>query len=136
MAHVRITTKNAKTITDPRYNANVSPIYQPNFQCEECGAILRDVHDSFQADQQDVRRHLHETAQSSDRDLEAMRNVWLSSLGKMPDDERLVLWRTHYPRSVKARRTRLEHEASTGHSVSLHGWRTLLVLPGSPSDSK
>jgi len=74
----------------------VSPIYQPNFQCEECGAILRMCATRFRPTSRKCGGTCHETAQSSDHDLEAMQNVWLSSLGKMPDDERLVLWRAHY----------------------------------------
>jgi hypothetical protein len=108
--------------------ARVSRSYPPNFHCNQCGAILLDLHDSFQADQQEVKVRLRETAQATDRSLEKMRDVWLSSIGKLPDDEFQTLRLAHYPRSAEARRRRLGHEGTTGHSVYLHGWQTLLGL--------
>jgi len=41
----------------------------------------------------------------------------------MSADELQTLMRAHYPRSVEARRKKAEHEALTGHSVHVHGWR-------------
>jgi hypothetical protein len=103
-----------------------------NFHCTECGAIVVDLRDSFEADQQEVLRHLRDTAQATDRSLEEMRNVWLSSFGKLPDDEFQTLQQVHYPRSAEARRRKLAHEAGTGHSVYgyayLHGSQTILAL--------
>jgi hypothetical protein len=54
--------------------------YSLNRHCTECGAILVNLRDSFQPDQQEVRSHLRDTAQATDRSLEDMRNVWLWSL--------------------------------------------------------
>src|SRR5438067_1535468 len=97
-----------------------------NFHCRECGAILLDLRNSFQADQLEVKARLSETAQATGRSLEEMRDVWLASIGKLPDDEFQTLRHAHYPRSADARRRRLEHERSTGHRVYLHAWQTLL----------
>jgi hypothetical protein len=52
-----------------------------------------------------------------------MRDTWVSSVSKMSADELQTLMRAHYPRSVEARRKKAEHEALTGHSVHVHGWR-------------
>jgi hypothetical protein len=41
----------------------------------------------------------------------------------MPEQEMRTLLRAHYPSAIEARRQKAEHEAATGHSVRLHGWR-------------
>jgi hypothetical protein len=79
------------------------------------------LRDSFQADQQEVWSRLRDTARATERSLEETRNVWLSSLVKLPDDEFRTLKRIHYPRFTEALRQKLAHEASTGNSVYLHG---------------
>src|SRR5437867_738857 len=93
-----------------------------DFKCEECGAILRALLDSFHVDMKELRRRLRETAQASGRSVEEMRNVWLSSVSSMPVAEMQTLMRAHYPRAAEARRRKAEHEALTGHSVHVHGW--------------
>jgi hypothetical protein len=41
----------------------------------------------------------------------------------MPEREMRTLLQAHYPSAIEARRQKAEHEAATGHSVRLHGWR-------------
>jgi len=40
-------------------------------------------------------------------------------------DEVQTLMKAHYPRAAEARRRRKEHEAATGHSVYVHGYRSV-----------
>jgi hypothetical protein len=89
---------------------------------------LLDLHDSFRADQQEVKTRLSDMAEATGRSVEEMRDVWLASIGKLPDGESQTLRLAHYPRSADARRRRLEHESSTGHKVYLHAWHTLIGL--------
>jgi len=88
-----------------------------NFHCEECEALLREVLDARQVDLEEMRKHLLEAARSSGREPEEMRDVWLSSIARMPDDEMRTVMRAHYPRATEARRKKSDHEIATGHSV-------------------
>jgi hypothetical protein len=107
-----------------------------DMSCEECGAILRELRESFQLDQEEVRRRLRETARSSGRDVDEMRTSWVFSISRMPSDEMRTILQGHYPRATQARRKKTEHEAATGHSVYMHGWRGVLGFPGPPPDAK
>jgi hypothetical protein len=97
----------------------MSQKYPYDFECEECGTILRALLDSFHVDQREILTRLSETAQSSGRGLEEVRSAWTSSLSKMPFDEAM---RVYYPTIHEARRKKRDHEALTGHSVHMHGW--------------
>jgi hypothetical protein len=52
-----------------------------------------------------------------------MRNAWIASVARMPPDEMQTLMKGLYPRVLEARCRKAEHEALTGHSVHVHGWR-------------
>jgi hypothetical protein len=52
------------------------------------------------------------------REPDEMRNVWLSSVMKMPDDEMQTVIRAHAPRATDQRcRKKSDHEVASGHSV-------------------
>jgi hypothetical protein len=71
-----------------------------------------------EADLEQMRQHLLDAARSSGREPEEMRNVWLSSVMKMPDNEMQTVLRAHTPRTTEQRRRKKsEHEIATGHSV-------------------
>ena len=93
-----------------------------DFECEECGAVLEALLNSFHVDLREVRHRLRETADATGRSIEEMRDAWVSSVAKMAPDEKQTLLRAHYPRCADARRKKAEHEALTGHSVHTHGW--------------
>ena len=99
--------------------------YTADFKCEECGAILRELRDAMQLDELELRRRLHQTADSSRRGIEEMRDVWLASIVKMPTDEMHTILRAQYPRVADMQRKQAEHESRTGHSVFRDGWRTM-----------
>jgi hypothetical protein len=92
--------------------------------------------DAQRVDLDEMRKHLLETARSSGREPGEMRNVWLSSIARMPDDEMQTVLQAQYPRTAAARRKKSDHEIATGHSVDqlasqvLLGYRQL-PLPGS-----
>jgi len=52
-----------------------------------------------------------------------MQDTWVSSVSKMSANELRTLMRAHYPRVCRSAPEKGEHEALTGHSVHLHGWR-------------
>lgn len=84
-----------------------------NFRCEECGAILREMREAWQADQHAVRL--------SSRNPTELLQEWLSA-----DDYQMAkLAVSQYPRTLAVRRRRTEHEVLTGHSILTHGWRAL-----------
>jgi hypothetical protein len=62
-------------------------------------------------------------AESSGRDVDTLRILWVRSVTQMPAQELRTLLGAHYPRAIEARQQKAEHEAATGHSVRLHGWR-------------
>jgi hypothetical protein len=94
------------------------PILSSNLHCDECEAILRESLDARQADLEDLRKKLLAAARSSGREQEEMRDVWLLSIMKMPDDQMQTVMRAHYPRAAAARsRKKSDHEIATGHSV-------------------
>lgn len=96
----------------------MSQILPPNLHCDECEAILRELLDARQVDLEELRKHLFEAARSSGREPEEMRDVWLSSVMRMPDDEMQTVMRAHAPRAFEARRRKKsDHEIATGHSV-------------------
>jgi len=95
----------------------VSQILPPNLHCDECEAILRKLLDARQVDLEEMRKHLFEAARSSGREPEEMRDVWLSSIMKMPDDEMRTVLRAHHARATEMRRKKSDHEIATGHSV-------------------
>jgi hypothetical protein len=96
----------------------VNPILPVNVDCRECEDILRELLDAREVDLEEMHRHLLEAARSSGRDPEQMRNVWLSSVMKMPDNEMQTVLRAHTPRTAAQRRRRKsDHEIATGHSV-------------------
>jgi hypothetical protein len=74
--------------------------------------------DARQVDLEEMRKHLLEMARSTGREPEEMRNVWLWSVMKMPDDEMQTMIRAHTPRATEQRRRKKsDHEIATGHSV-------------------
>ena len=96
----------------------MNPILPVNVDCPECEAILRELLDARDVDLEEMRQHLFEAARSSGRAPEEMRNVWLSSVMKMPDNEMQTVIRAHAPRATEARRRKKsDHEIATGHSV-------------------
>jgi hypothetical protein len=96
----------------------VSQILPPNLHCDECEAILRELLDARQVDVEEMREHLFEAARSTGREPEEMRDVWLSSVMRMPDDEMQTVMRAHARRATEARRRKKsDHEIATGHSV-------------------
>jgi hypothetical protein len=96
----------------------MSRILPPNLHCDECEAVLRELLDARQADLEEMRKQLFAAARSSGREPEEMRDVWLSSVMRMPDDEMQTVMRAHDPRATEARRrTKSDHEIATGHSV-------------------
>jgi hypothetical protein len=96
----------------------MKPILPVNLNCPECEAILRELLDARDDDCEEMRMHLLETARSTGREPEEMRNVWLSSVIRMPDDEMRTVIRAHAPRATEQhRRKKSEHEIATGHSV-------------------
>jgi hypothetical protein len=100
-----------------------------DFECAECGEILRALLNEFHVDHRDVRARFRETAKASGRSLEQMRIAWVYSVARMPPDEQLTLMKAHYPRLVEARRRKKEHETLTGHSVHTHGWARVFGRP-------
>jgi hypothetical protein len=96
----------------------MSQILPANLHCDECEAILRELLDARRVDLEEMRQHLFEAARSSGREPEEMRDVWLSSVMRMPDDEMQTVMRAHAPRATLARRrNKSDHEIATGHSV-------------------
>ena len=96
----------------------MKPILPVDIDCPECEAILRELLDARQLDLQEMRKHLLEAARSTGREPEEMRNVWLSSVMKMPDDEMQTVIRAHAPRTTEQRRRRKsDHEVASGYSV-------------------
>jgi hypothetical protein len=93
--------------------------------CDECGAILRELREAVQLDQQELRQRLRQTADSSGRSVEEMGDVWLSSIINLPSDEIQTIMRAQYPRIVDVRRRQADHESRTGHSVFRDGWRAM-----------
>ena len=86
--------------------------FPDNFQCDECGAILREMREAVAAESRAV--------QASDRDLTELRQEWLHA-----DEMRLrELTESYYSRTMAARKRRTEHEILTGHNAITHGWRT------------
>ena len=88
-----------------------------NFQCEECGAILREMHEAWQSDWKGVK--------SLDQDPMVLRNEWLNA----DELQTYELYRTHYPRTIAVRRRRIEHEILTGHNAITHGLRSAWFGP-------
>ena len=95
----------------------------PNFACAECERIFRELRAAFLSDAQEVKERLREMAESSGRDVDTLRTAWVRSVAQMPAQELRTLLGAHYPRAIEARQHKAEHEAATGHSVRLHGWR-------------
>src|SRR5882762_150457 len=92
----------------------MTPILPVNVDCPECEAILRELLDARQVDLDEMRQHLFEAARASGREPEEMRNVWLSSVMKMPDAEIQTVIRAHAPRATEARhRKKSDHEIAT-----------------------
>ena len=96
----------------------MNPILPVNVDCPECEAILRELLDARQVDLEEMLKHLLEAARSTGREPEEMRNVWLSSVMKMPDDEMQTVIRAHLPCATEQRRRKKsDHEVTSGHSV-------------------
>jgi hypothetical protein len=95
-------------------------------RCEVCEALAREWLEARQADLDDMRKRLFEAARSSDRDPKTMRDVWLSSIAKMPDEEMRTVMRAYDSRAAAARQKWRDHEAATGHAVSVLGSAVLL----------
>ena len=95
----------------------MSPTRRLDFHCDECDAIVKEMVAARKSDLADMRRHLLEAARSSGRGPQEMRDAWLASIVRMPDEELQTVMRAHYPRSEGVRRRKAEHEAATGHSV-------------------
>jgi hypothetical protein len=94
-----------------------------DFRCAECERIAGELRAAFLIDAQEVRRRLLATAESSGRNPRNMGTAWVFSVAQMPAREMRTLLQGHYPTGTEARRQKVEHEAATGHSVRLHGWR-------------
>jgi len=94
-------------------------------RCDECGAILRDLRDPVQRDEQDLKNRLHRAADASGREPDQMRIAWVSSVASAPTDEMHIIIRAHYPRLADLRAKQAEHESRTGHSVFRDGWQTM-----------
>ena len=94
-----------------------------DFRCAECERILGELRAAFLIDAKEVKERLRAAAESSGRDVEKFRTAWVQSVANMPTGEMGPLLRAHYPGWIEARRQKAEHEAATGHSVRLHGWR-------------
>jgi hypothetical protein len=97
--------------------SRMNPRFSLTFHCEECEALLREWLEARRIDEDEMRRNLLEAARSSGREPEEMRDVWVSSIARMPDDEMQTVMRAHYPRSTAARQKKIDHEVATGHSV-------------------
>ena len=96
----------------------MNPRLPVNVHCPECEDILRELLDARQVDIEEMRTHLFEAARSSGRAPNEMRNVWLLSVMKMPDNEMETVLRAHAPRTTEQRRRKKsDHEIATGHSV-------------------
>jgi hypothetical protein len=93
--------------------------------CDECGAILRGFRDAVRLDEQDLKKHLHQTANASGREPDQMRVAWVSSVASAPTEEMHTIIRAHYPRIADLRRKQAEYEALTGHSVFRDGSQTM-----------
>lgn len=94
------------------------------FQCEECRAIARSLHDAWRADNDTLRAKFRNVAVCSGRDVGRFAVDWVFSVATMPDDQMKVLMDAHYPTVIEADRKREAHEIATGHS--LKSWRMLL----------
>jgi hypothetical protein len=99
-------------------HGRMSPKFSLDFRCDECEALVREWLDARRVDLQEMRKHLLEAAQSSGREPEEMRAVWLASIARMPHDEMQTVMRAHYPRTTAARRKQIDHGAATGHPVA------------------
>ena len=94
-----------------------------DFRCAECERIARELRAAFLIDAHEVKRRLLATAESSGRDARKVGTDWVFSVAQMPSVEMRTLLQAHYPTATEARRQKTEHEAATGHSTRLHGWR-------------
>jgi hypothetical protein len=97
-------------------------------RCTECEDLARILQDAWRSDQQDIRAHFHQTAQSAGRDPETFLVQWVMSLAQMPDDEFESLQGARYPRVAEVRRKWEEHEALSGHSGFGNGWRGAFIF--------
>jgi hypothetical protein len=102
----------------------MKPALPVNVDCPECEAILRKLLDARQADFEEMREHLFEAARSSGREPEEMRNAWLSTVVKMPDDEMQTVVRAplHAPRKRAPARSRTMKSRPAIPSISSSQW--------------
>ncbi len=76
---------------------------------------------------------MRDAAASAGRELKEFGISWVFSVAGMPDDEKDVLLKSHYPTVAEVTRKREEHENATGHS--LKGWETFLnYAPDDPGE--
>ena len=100
----------------------MNPNIPPEFECAQCKDIVRALQDAWKADLQQLHTRLVDVAISSGRDPRSLGIRWIFSIAEMPDDEMQSLLRAHYSRVAEARKTKEQHESTTGHSIVWHGW--------------
>lgn len=97
----------------------------PLFSCEECADILNELSTAGAEDGRERRRRAEATAADADRDPKAFVLTWVKSVAEMPEQKLRALLAGQYPRAAAAIRKKVEHEAASGHSVWICGWRSL-----------
>lgn len=99
----------------------MNPASPDNLQCEECGAILRELRDAGRA----ARRRFRDAWFSSGKDhrdfVAALRSGDFPAEFADSQSWQTELSRTH-PDIAQAQRRKETHESETGHSV-YQGWR-------------
>jgi hypothetical protein len=93
-----------------------------NLQCDECGAIFRELRDAWRA----ARARFRAAWESSGRDHSDFRRALPELLSRASETDGLQpeLLQQHAPDVAAAQRRMAQHESATGHSVLKDGWRS------------
>ena len=106
-----------------------SAVPQPwQLRCTECEGLARDFQDAWRSDQHEVRVGFQETAEAAGREPLTFLRQWVTSLGRMPDQEFDSLQWARYPRAAEVQRKWREHAAVSGHPGLADGWRGAFIF--------
>ena len=98
------------------------------WNCADCAALARVLHEAWRADEQDLRTRFQETARSAGCSLEAFHRSWVESVARAAAEELESLQNAWYPRVADVRRRWKDHEARSGHPGPSGGWRAAFIV--------
>jgi hypothetical protein len=98
----------------------MDPNFPNNDQCEECGAIFRDLREALRAERLRFRDAWLSSGKNHQDFEKALRSGEL--LPELPDDQAQRTERKYPPKIAQAQRRKEKHESETGHSV-YQAWR-------------